>query len=110
MTQMPLSEDYYVIKAFPSDRADQSFTMPVLLGRPWRGRFIAIAHRTKMPLEDFAIDAISITDEIFRRLVPTAGFGDLLSDPTCGGMFSHAKPQHQPPTLLHDQQAVKQPK
>ena len=99
-----------MIKAFPSDGTDQSFTMPILPGRPRRGRFIANAHRTKTSLEDFAIDAISITDEIFRRLVPTTGFGNLLSDPTCGRMFSHAQPQHQPPTLLHDQQAVKQPK
>ena len=91
VTQIPLSEDDHVIKTSPSDRTYQSFTMPVLPGRSHRGRLIANAHRAKTSLEDFAIDAISITDEISRRLIPTTGFGDLMSDPTCGRMFSRAQ-------------------
>ena len=63
MTKMPLAEHNNVVKALPSDRTDQSFSIAVL---PWgtrRRRSIANAHGSKSSDEDLAIGPISITDQ-----------------------------------------------
>jgi hypothetical protein len=44
MTKMPLAEHNNVVKALPSDRADQSFSISVLPGGARRRRSIANAY------------------------------------------------------------------
>ena len=44
VTEVALAEHDNVVEAFPSDRTDQSFGIPVLPWRPWRRRLVANAH------------------------------------------------------------------
>src|SRR5437868_2314193 len=44
VTEMPLAEHNNVVKALPSDRTDQSFSISVLPWGPWRRRSIANTH------------------------------------------------------------------
>jgi hypothetical protein len=87
VAQMALANDHDVIKAFSSDRADQSFAMSILPRRAWGGWFVANAHGAKTSFEDVAIGAVTVADEIFRRLFPAAGFGELAGNPFRGGML-----------------------
>ena len=63
---MSLAEDDDMIKAFPSDRADQPFNVPVLPWRLWRGWSVTNAHDAKPPFEKRAVDAVAIADDISR--------------------------------------------
>ena len=85
---MLLVERPNVIKTFPPDRADQPFRVSILPRRSRHGRVIPNAHRVKTPFEDFSVNAIPITDEISRRLIPPAGLGELLGDPLRSGIRS----------------------
>ena len=70
-----------MVKAVPSDRADQPFTISVLPRRSRPGRTIPNAHRSKSPDHNIAICAIPVTNDISRRVFPTEGFSKLASDP-----------------------------
>ena len=61
---MPLAEHDDMIKAFPSDRANQPFRMAILPWRAWRSWPVANAHGTKPPGENLAIDPVAIADEV----------------------------------------------
>src|SRR3954471_11812602 len=75
MAQMSLPEDEDVIKALPSDRADQPFDMAVLPRRSRRCRSVANAPGANAPSERLAIDPIAITDNILRRVLPAQSGG-----------------------------------
>jgi hypothetical protein len=68
MAQMPLAEHNNMVKTIPSDRTDQPFQMSVLPWRPWRDRPIPYTHCSK-PLDDIAIDAIPIANDISWRVL-----------------------------------------
>ena len=107
---MLFANDHDVIKAFSSDRADQTFAKSILPRRTWSGWSIANSHSPKTPLEDVAIGAVPVTKEICRRLFPAACFSELAGDPFCGRMCGHASPQHFPAVVPHDQQVIEQSK
>jgi hypothetical protein len=44
MAKMPLTEDNNVVKALPSERADESFSKSVLPWGTWRRRSVANTH------------------------------------------------------------------
>ena len=62
--KMPLTKYHDMVKAFPSDRPDQPFTVAILPWRPRSGRPIPNTHCPKTPDEDLAVDAVPIADEI----------------------------------------------
>jgi hypothetical protein len=64
MPKMPLAKYHDMVKAFPTDRPNQSLTIAILPRRLRRGRPISNTHRAKAPDEDFAINAVPIADEI----------------------------------------------
>ena len=94
LAQMPLANDHDVIKAFSSDRADQTFAISILPRRAWSGRLVANAHRAETSFEDVAIDAVPVANEICRRLFPAASFSELAGDPFRSWMRGHAEPHH----------------
>jgi hypothetical protein len=53
---MPLAEHDNVVKTFPPDRTDRSFTISVLPRRSQRGWPIPNAHRPKAADEDVSVD------------------------------------------------------
>ena len=110
MTEVPLSEHDNVVKAFPSDRTDQPFSISILPRGARRRRSIADAHRSESADKDLPISAVPVTNEIAGSLFPAACFRDLICDPFCGWMRCDAKPQNMSPAVPHDQQSIEQAK
>ena len=110
LAQMLFANDHDVIKAFSSDRADQTFAMSILPRRAWNARLVTYAHSAQTSFEYVAIDAVPVANEICRRLFPAASFSELAGDPFCGRMCGNAYPQHFPAVVPHNQQAIEQSK
>src|ERR1700761_2819466 len=92
VTEVALAEYNNVVKAFPSDRTDQPFSISILPRGARRRRSIANAYRSESADEDLTIGAVSVTNEIAGSLFPPACFRDLICDPFCGRMRCDAKP------------------
>ena len=89
---MPLAEDDDMIKAFPSDRADQPFSMSILPWRSRRGWPVTNAHGAKTPGEYLAVDPVAIADDVPRCGFPAAGLGELPGNPFGGRVCRHSQP------------------
>src|SRR5271155_407702 len=92
VAQVSLAEYDDMIKAFPSDRADQPFSMSVLPWRSRRGWSVTNAHRSKPPSEWVAVDAIAIADDVSRRRAPAAALGKLPCNPFRRRVRRHSQP------------------
>ena len=92
MAQVSLAEHDDMIKAFPSDRADQPFSMPILPWRSRRGWPVTNAHRAKTPGEYLAVDPVPIADDVSRCGLPAASFGELAGNPFGGRVGRHSEP------------------
>src|ERR1700719_4766525 len=103
MTEVPLSEHDNVVKAFPSDRTDQSFGTSILPRGAWRRRLVANAHRSKASDEDIAIGPIAIADQTAGGFFPAESFRNLICNPFCGRMRCDAEPYDLPQAMPHDQ-------
>src|SRR5271155_3320549 len=91
VTEVALAEYNNVVKAFPSDRTDQPFSISIL-PRGARGRrSIANAYRSEPADKNLTIGAVPVTSEIAGSLFPPAGFREIC-DPFCGWMRCDAKP------------------
>ena len=92
VVQVSLAEDHDMIKAFPSDRAYQPFSMSILPRRSRRGWPVTNAHRPKTPGEYLAVDPVPIAYDIFRCGFPTAGLDKLLGNPFGGRVCCNSQP------------------
>src|ERR1700733_14600166 len=110
VTEVSLAEHNNVVKAFPSDRTDQPFSISILPRGARRCRSIADAYRSESADKDLTIGAVPVANEIAGSLFPPACFRDLICDPFCGRMRCDAKPQNMSPALPHDQQSIEQAK
>src|ERR1700736_1971408 len=110
VTEVALAEYNHVVKAFPSDRTDQPFSISILPRGARRRWSVANAHRSKSSDEDLTIGPIPVTDQVAGSLFPAAGFRDLICDPFCSGVSCDAKPQNLSSAVPHDQQSIEQAK
>src|SRR6202035_873910 len=110
VTEVALAEYNNVVKAFPSDRTDQPFSISILPRGARRRGSIADAYRSESADKNLTISAVPVTDEIAGSLFPPACFRDLICDPFCGWMRCDAKPQNMSPAVSHDQQSIEQAK
>src|ERR1700746_1621812 len=110
VTEVALAEDNDVVKAFPSDRTDQPFSISILPRGARRRRPVADAYRSESADKDLAIGPVPVTNEIAGSLFPPACFRDLICDPFCGCMRGDTKPQNMSPAVPHDQQSIEQAK
>jgi hypothetical protein len=94
-----LAEHNNVVKAFPSDRTDQPFTICVLPRGTRRCRSVANAYRSESADKDRTIGPVPVTNEIAGSLFPAPCFRDLICDPFCGWMCCDAKPQNISPAV-----------
>src|SRR3984957_13186608 len=106
VTEVALAEYNDVVKAIPSDRTDQPFSISVLPRGTRRRRSVANAHRSKSADKNLTISAVPVTNEIAGSLFPPTCFRDLICDPFCGWMRCDAKPQNMSPAVPHDQQSI----
>src|SRR5258708_17269282 len=104
--EVALAEYNNVVKAFPSDRTDQPFSICILPRGARRRRSIADAYRSESADKNLTISAVPVTNEIAASLLPTACLRDLICDPFCGWMRCDAKPQNMSPAVPHDQQSI----
>ena len=75
--QVGFPEDDHMVKAFPSDRADESLDISVL---PWRPRCrwsIPDAHCSQTPHDCIAVNRILISKHVLRRFIPREGINYL---------------------------------
>src|SRR4030081_1694241 len=106
VTEVSLAEHNNVVKAFPSDRTDQPFSICVLPRGTRRCWSVANAYRSESADKDLTIGPVPITNEIAGSLFPAACFRDLICDPFCGWMRCDAKPQNMSSAVPHDQQSI----
>src|SRR5258708_2137538 len=106
MSEVPLSEHNNVVKAFPSDRTDQPFSISILPRGAWRRWSVANAHRSKSSDEDIAIGPIAIADQIVGSPFPSESFRNLICDPFRGRMRCDAEPYDLSSAVPHDQQSI----
>src|ERR1700726_3264076 len=110
VTEVALAEYKNVVKAFPSDRTDQPFSISILPRGARRRGSIADAYRSESADKNLTISAVPVTNEIAGSLLPPACFRDLICDPFRGWMRCDAKPQNISPAAPHDQQSIEQAK
>src|ERR1700726_4333590 len=94
VTEGALAEYNNVVKAFPSDRTDQPFSICVLPRGTRRCWPVADAYRSESADKDLAIGPVPVANQIAGRLFPPACSRDLICDPFCGWMRCDAKPQN----------------
>jgi hypothetical protein len=75
-----------VVHALAPDRSDQPFGKAILPRRTWRDGFVTDAHGSESPPDGSAVDAIPITDQVARGLIPGECLRDLACDPFRGRM------------------------
>src|SRR6202048_65779 len=110
VTEVSLAEHNNVVKAFPSDRTNQPFSICVLPRGTRRRWSVANAYRSESADEDLAIGPVPVTNEIAGSLFPAASFRDLICDPFCSWMRCDAKPQNMSPAVPQDQESIEQAK
>ena len=103
---MPLVEDNDMIEAITSDRADEPLRISILPRRALRDRPIPDAHGPHAPNESGAVDAIPITDDVSRRILPAKRLSELLRNPFGGRMCGYSQPQKLPATMQQDHKPV----
>src|SRR5712664_4022502 len=106
VTEVALAEYNSVVKAFPSDRTDQPFSISVLPRGARRRGSIADAYRSQSANKNLTIGPVPVTNEIAGSLFPPTCFRDLICDPFCGWMRCDAKPQNMSSAVPHDQQSI----
>ena len=103
VAKVPLAEHHDIIQAFPSDRADQPFSIAILPWRTRRGRPVTNAHRPKATDEHIAVDGIAVAHQVLRCCFPTTGLGELARDPFRRGVRGYAQPQDLAATVVQYQ-------
>ena len=106
MPKMPLTKYDNMVKALPSDRADEPLTIAIL---PWRSRRswpIPDAHYPKTPDEDIAVDAVPIANEIAWPLLPAISLRQLATYPFGAWMRGCPKPKDFTAAMLKDEQSI----
>src|SRR5271169_3715643 len=97
---MCLAPDDEVVHTLAPDRSDQPFRKAILPRRRGCNRLVPDAHGTQSACNAVAIDAIPITQQIFRRLVPGKCLSYLACDPcrrwVCGDVDPDEVPAVQP--------------
>src|SRR5678816_2987689 len=77
--QVVLTHDHHVIQALATDRADETFDVSVLPGRPRRRWSVADTDGRKTPGYGMTVRGVPVADQVLRRLFPRESLGDLLS-------------------------------
>ena len=74
-------------------------TCAFCLGEQWSGRAISDTQATQTSLHDFPMDGITVSNEIFRCLIPGKRLDNLLRDPLRSRMRRHRMMNQPPPTV-----------
>jgi hypothetical protein len=100
---MALVQDDHVVQAVAADAANEPFHVGIL---PWAlgaNENLLNPHVSHPPPKGCAIDTVSITQQIPRRLVPRKGFYHLLSCPLRRGVFGDVEMDDAAPFMGQDE-------
>lgn len=84
-------EDNHVVQTLPADTPNQPLDKGILPWTPGSDHDLLDPHMLYPLSKGHAIDAVPITQEIPRGLVPRKGINDLLGGPPCRGMLSNVE-------------------
>jgi hypothetical protein len=104
VTQVPLAENDDMVEALAAHRADEALRERILPWAVWRREdFRDLPALHTMP-EVFAVDPVSIAQEIGRRGVVRESVHDLLGGPVGGGALGHVEVDDAPAMVSeHDE-------
>src|SRR5436309_11006895 len=97
-----------MVDALAPDRSNQPFGEAVLPRRAWGDRLVTDAHGTQSVRDGSAIDAIPITDQVARSLVPRECLRDLACDPFRGRMSCDVDPDKVAASQPDDDEDIEQ--
>src|SRR5665647_652565 len=106
--QMRLAQDDEMIHTLATDRPDQSFSEAILPRRGRCRRLVPDAHGVQSACDDGAIDAIPITDEVVRSLIPRECLCYLTRNPFRRRMACNVDPDEVSTIHPHDDEAIEQ--
>jgi hypothetical protein len=87
--QMSLIQDHHVIQALATDAANEPFHEGILPWALWGDEDLFVPQVPHPLAKQSVVDAVSIAQQIPRRLVPWEGVDDLLCGSLSGGMCRH---------------------
>src|ERR1035437_8199059 len=97
-----------MVQALAPDRSDQPFSKRILPRRGWCNRLVPDAHGAQSACDDSAIDAIPITDEVKRRLIPRECLGQLACNPFCRRICCDVDPDQVSAVQTDDDEGIEQ--
>src|SRR6266704_5686103 len=106
--QMGLAQDDNMVYTLAPDRSDQPFGKAVLPRRGWCNRLVSDAHGAQSTFNGSAVDAISITDEVVRSLIPGERLRYLPCDPFCCRICRDVDPDEVSTVQPNDDEAIEQ--
>jgi len=106
LPKVPFAKNHDMVKAIPSDRADQSLGDSVLPGRPRGYRPVSDTHRFHALLESNAVGTIAVAQNILWHRLPRVSFDKLTSNPLGSRVPDHPEPYDLASIVTQDQQAI----
>ena len=91
-----------MIEAFPSDGSYEALDVGRLPGTAKGDQELLNAHVVDSVLEDFAIDSVPVSEQVFRRGVPGKGLEDLQGSPLGSWVGRHVEVQDAPAVMAED--------
>ena len=85
---MSLVQDDHMVQTFAAETPDQPLDVRILPRTPGGDQHVFDPHVPHPLPKRGTVDAVPITQEILRCLVPREGINDLLGGPLRGGMLS----------------------
>jgi len=105
---MSFVQNDHVVQAFTANTPDQPLNIRILPRTSWGDHDFLDPQMLYPLLKGRAIDAVPVTQEIPRGLVPREGLDDLLGGPFRGGMLGDVEVDDAPSMMGQDDQDKEQ--
>src|SRR4030095_776191 len=83
--------DDEMVQTFPSDRANEALAIRILPRAMRSGEHLLNPHRMDDCRERFAINSVTIAQQVAWHTIPWEGLDQLPGRPFCGGIRGYAK-------------------
>src|SRR2546430_8469450 len=104
--EMSLVQNDHMVQAFTTDTPDEPLDVRILPWTPGGDHDLLDPHMLYPLPKGSAIDAVPITQEIPRGLIPRKGFHHLLSRPCGSGVLRDVEMYDAAPFMSQDQQHI----
>src|ERR1022692_2812388 len=97
-----------MIEALAPDRPDQPFSKTILPRCAWGDGLVPDAHGAQSACDDITVDAISITNEVARSIIPRECLCYLVRDPFFGWVRCYIDPDKVSAIQTNDDEGIEQ--